>query len=346
MIAAEPAPLGNYAEHQDLSYVLRPDAKGEMHRMKIETGTDLGLRQRDVRRHMERVMGELPNPHARVPLDVRIQESVETEKYTRMKIDYAVEPGSRVPAYLLIPHGLKQAAPAMLCLHPTNFQTGKAQLLGMGGNTSRFYAHELAELGFICLAPDYPGFAEYKYDFKTEGSHYVAGTMKAIWDNVRAIDVLESLPITAHDKIGCIGHSLGGHNTLFTSCFDRRIRCAVTSCGFNAFEDYYGGKLKGWTSDRYMPRIESLFHSDPKQMPFDFPEVLAVMAPRPLLVNAPLRDANFEVVGVRKCEASVRPLYEKFGKSSDLVFRYPDAEHDFPDEVRSEAYQWLSDQLR
>ena len=170
--------------------------------------------------------------------------------------------------------------------------------------------------------------------------------MKAIWDNIRGVDLLESLACVDGEKIGAIGHSLGGHNALFTAAFDQRLRCVVTSCGFNAFEDYYEGNLKGWSSDRYMPRIASQFELSPSRMPFDFPEVLAAIAPRALFVNAPLHDANFAVVGVRKCEQSVRPLYELLGKLQDFKFVYPDAEHDFPEEVRKQAYEWLDEQLR
>ncbi len=104
----------------------------------------------------------------------------------------------------------------------------------------------------------------------------------------------------------------------------------MSSCGFNAFEDYYGGKLKGWTSALYMPRIATVYGSDPKRMPFDFHEVLAAIAPRPLLVNAPLHDANFAVEGVRKCEQAAGIVYTHLNKRKEFKVLYPDAEHDFP----------------
>ncbi len=293
-------------------------------------------------------MGELPDSHRRTPLDVQVISVEKLPSYTRIKLTYAPEPGDRVPAWLLLPNmsalgGPSQFSPtdnqrpSVLCLHPTQFELGKDQLLGLGGKPSRFYAHELAESGYVCLVPDYPGFGEYKYDFATQGKHYASGTMKAIWNNLRGLDLLESLPCVKPDAIGTIGHSLGGHNALFTAAFDVRIRATMSSCGFNAFEDYYGGKLKGWTSDRYMPRIASQFGSDPKRMPFDFHEVLAAIAPRPVLVNAPLHDANFAVAGVRKCEEAVRPLYERFGKAEAFTVLYPDAEHDFPDPIRAQT---------
>ena len=72
--------------------------------------------------------------------------------------------------------------------------------------------------------------------------------MKAIWNNMRAIDLLQTLPEVDGQRIGCIGHSLGGHNAMFTAAFDTRIQALVSSCGFTSFAKYYGGNLKGWTS--------------------------------------------------------------------------------------------------
>ena len=311
----------------------------------LETGFDWGLRRWQILRNMERVMGPLPAPHRRVPLQMKVESEQDAGKYKRLKITYTVEPGDRVPAFLLMPKVLKRKTPAVLCLHPTS-PLGKAQICGLGGKPSRFYAHELAERGFICLAPDYPSFGDYDYDFNATADKYVSGTMKAIWNNVRSLDLLETLPEVDRDRIGCIGHSLGGHNGLFTAAFDQRIRAVVTSCGFNAFASYYGGDLKGWSSDRYMPRIRSQFELSPERMPFDFHEVLAAMSPRPVFINAPLRDSNFAVVGVREAVAAAERVYKFHGKPDRLKVVYPEAEHDFPDDVRQEVYVWLEEQLK
>lgn len=342
-LAAYEPPLPAGIEHQSFATFIPSASSSEP--KPIASALDVGFRRRQIQRQMELVMGPLPTSERRVPLDVKIESAEATEKYTRIKLTYASERGDRVPAWLLVPKDLQRTAPAMLCLHPTHFELGKDQLLGLGGKVSRFYAHELAEHGMVCLVPDYPGFGAYKYDFQTQGRDYASGTMKAIWNNVRGLDLLESLPCVKADSIGCIGHSLGGHNSLYTAAFDVRIRAVMSSCGFNAFEDYYGGNLKGWTSDRYMPRIASQYGSDPKRMPFDFPEVLAAIAPRPLFVNAPLHDSNFAVAGVRKCQAAVEPVYQLLGMGDAVAFVYPDAEHDFPDEVRQQTYAWFEKQL-
>ena len=310
----------------------------------VQNGLDWGFRRAQILQQLQLVMGPLPSPGRRVPLNVEYTSREETEHYVRHHITYQSEAGDRVPAYLLVPHQRSHPAPAVLCLHPTS-PLGKDQVCGLGGEPSRFYAHELAERGFVCLAPDYPSFGEYGYDFAAAPGEYRSGTMKAIWNNVRAVDLLESLEEVDADRIACIGHSLGGHNGLFTAALDQRIRAVVTSCGFNAFEDYSGGDLTGWSSARYMPTIQTDYGADPRRMPFDFHEVLAAIAPRPVFVSAPLHDANFPVEGVRKVIDRVQPVYDLLDAGNRLHVAYPNAEHDFPDEIREQAYEWLENVL-
>jgi acetyl esterase/lipase len=170
--------------------------------------------------------------------------------------------------------------------------------------------------------------------------------MKAIWNNHRAIDLLESLLEVDPDRIGVIGHSLGGHNALFTAAFDRRIKAVVTSCGFTAFHHYYQGDLKGWTSDRYMPRIADVYRNSPDEMPFDFHGVLSAIAPRAIFVCAPLRDNNFAALGVREVEKEASKIFELLKAKDRLIFEYPDEAHDFPSATREKSYEWLDKILR
>ena len=296
---------------------------------------------------MSLAMGKLPQSDRRCPLDLQIHSQTDRGTYDERRISFAPEPGDRVPALLLIPKNVQPKTPAMLCLHQTT-GIGKGEPAGLGGLPNLHYAKELAEDGFICLAPDYPSFGEYSWDFAKQGSAagYVSGSMKAIWNNIRAVDVLQSLPEVDADRIGCIGHSLGGHNSLFTAAFDQRLKAIVTSCGFTGFHDYYGGKLAGWTSDRYMPRIRELYGNDPDRVPFDFPEVLGAIAPRAVFVSAPLHDDNFDNAGVRKVVAEVAKVYAVYGAAEGTLHTaYPDCAHDFPPAVREEVRAWLRKQL-
>jgi dienelactone hydrolase len=321
--------------------LLYRDAAGTLH--PITTAAQWAKRRAHILASMQEVMGPLPAATSRVPLDVRVTEETRTTHFIRKKLTYLAEAGDRVPAYLFIPRQAVARSPAVLCLHQTT-PRGKAEPAGMGPSPDMHYALELANRGYVVLAPDYPSFGDYRYDFRTRP--HQSGTMKAIWNNIRAIDLLQSLPEVDPEQIGCIGHSLGGHNSLFTAGFDTRIKAVVSNCGFTSFTKYYGGNLKGWTSDRYMPRIATIYGSKPEAMPFDFSDVVAALAPRAFLAIAPVHDDNFEVSGVKDVIAAAAPVYELLGGKQKLMAIYPDCAHAFPSESRRAAYAWLDRWLR
>jgi len=329
-----------YSEHQDLSYYL--DSHGQRHA--IRTVADWEIRRPHILAHMQAVMGPLPRPSAPVALDVKTLKEVRLGSLIRRKIAYHTDsPTRRVLAYLFVPAEPKGKVPAILCLHQT-IGIGKEEPAGFGSNVNLQYALQLAQRGYVTLAPDYPSFGEYPEKFDPQEG-YVSGTMRAIYDNSRAIDLLQALAEVDPDRIGCIGHSLGGHNTMFTAAFDRRIKALVSNCGFTRFHKYYNGKLVGWTSPRYMPLIASRYHNDPNQVPFDFAEIVASFAPRAFLASSPIHDDNFEVSGVRDVIAAARPIYSLYGHPENLQANYPDAKHSFPPAAREVAYTFLDRHL-
>ena len=260
----------------------------------VRTPDDWQRRRAHILASMQLVMGPLPDDSRKVPLDTKVLEEATLPKTTRQRITYAAEEGDRVPAYLLIPRGLKGRAPAMLCLHPTS-PAGKDVVAGLTDKPNRSYAIELAQRGYVTLAPDYLRMGENRTDAYALG--YASATMKGIWNHLRAVDLLVSLPQVDAERIGCIGHSLGGHNAIFTAVFEPRITVLVSSCGFDSFLHYYDGAErnwyfgKGWCQIRYMPRLSN-YRGELKAIPFDFPELLGALAPRPVFVNAPLRVAG------------------------------------------------------
>jgi dienelactone hydrolase len=328
-----------YADKKDL--LVYKDGHGREH--PVRSAADWARRRAHILAGMQEAMGPLPDGVRKVPLDVRYLGEERTPHFVRKKLTYAAEKGDRVPAYLLVPVEAQGKLPAVLCLHQT-VKVGKDEPAGLGTNESLRYATHLAERGYVALAPDYPSFGEYAYDFRA--GPYQSGSMKAVWNNMRAVDLLQSLPEVDPERIGSVGHSLGGHNTMFTAVFDCRIKALVSSCGFTSFRKYYGGDLTGWTSDRYMPLIRTKYQLLPERVPFDFPEVVAALAPRAFLACAPVRDDNFEVSGVRDCVAAARPVYELLGAGEKLAAVYPDCKHEFPPAVRREAYGWLDRWLK
>jgi pimeloyl-ACP methyl ester carboxylesterase len=344
----KPPASSHYKEHQDLSYYLRDDGT----RIPIRTAADWQHRRAHILDGMQEVMGVLPHPKSPVPLDVQTEEEHKEDGYTRRKIAYHTDdPKTRTHAWLLLPlppgesrgegasPTVPKRVPAVLCLHQTT-RNGKDSPVGLTDRPTLHYAKELAKRGYVTISPDYPSFGDSKnYDF--DADDYVSGTMKAIYDNTRAIDVLQSLPEVDPNRIGCIGHSLGGHNTLFTAAFDKRIKAAVTSCGFTSSHKYMGGDLKGWASPRYMPLIKTRYNLSPDQVPFDFAEVITAIAPRAVFVVAPLHDDNFEISGVHDVLNAAGPIYKLLGAPENLQAVHPDSAHDFPDAERKLSYEFI-----
>jgi dienelactone hydrolase len=333
--------------------LVRHDASGAV--MPVRTVAEWQQRRAEAVRGLESVMGALPAPKVRAPLDVRVDEEVDCGTFVRRKISYQSEPGSRVPAYLCIPKAALAADfgtkkfPGVLCPHPTDNIVGCGVVVGLGTRPNRAYASELAARGFVTIAPNYPHLAGYAPDLKALG--YASGSMKAVWDNIRALDLLESLPFVRPGKFATIGHSLGGHNSVFTAIFEPRLVAVVSSCGLDSLLDYYGGDPKvwgpgkAWAQERYMPRMAA-YAGRLQDTPWDFFELIGALAPRPVFINAPLRDSNFKWDSVDRIAASAREIYKLYGVPDRLRVEHPDSEHDFPDAMREIAYAMIAEALK
>jgi hypothetical protein len=108
--------------------------------------------------------------------------------------------------------------------------------------------------------------------------------------------------------------------------------------------DYYGGNIKGWVQERYMLRMGD-YLGHPQDVPFDYYELIAALAPRRVFVNAPLRDANFKWDSVDRIAAAAASVFRLYDAGENLTVRHPDSDHDFPDKERLEAYQVIEQTL-
>ena len=340
------APRANAVGTNDWRQLSRTNLLQFVSRGKVATVRsieDWQKRRESIKAAMQEVMGPLPGKEKRCPLDLRVEEESDLGEYVRRLITYAAEPNERVPAYLLIPKNalaVKTKAPAVLALHQTH-PLGQKVVVGLSNSTNDEYGVSLVKRGFVVLAPPYPLLANYHPDLKRLG--YVSGTMKAIWNNIRGLDLLESLPYVQTNGFGAIGHSLGGHNSIYTAVFDERIKVIVSSCGFDSFQDYMNGNIKGWTSERYMPRLLDYPLSG---LPFDFYEVIGALAPRPFFVNAPVGDTNFKWQSVDAVFGEARKIYALYGATSNLQVEHPDCAHLFRRDMQEKAFALIEQVLR
>jgi hypothetical protein len=88
----------------------------------------------------------------------------------------------------------------------------------------------------------------------------------------------------------------------------------------------------------YRGRLEAI--------PFDFHELIGALAPRWVLIIAPLKDSNFRAESVDRIVASARPVFQLYGHPERLQVLHPDIEHDFPPQMREAAFKLLDQVLR
>lgn len=287
-------------------------------------------------------------PHS-CPLDAATTERVDLGDVVREKVRYQVEPGEWAPAYLFLPAGLRERGAAVLCLHQHagQFDLGKSEPSGLAGNPQQFYALELARRGYITLAPDALCFEE-RRDAVLEGAAFerfsaarlsVEGSClqtKMLSDAMRGVDYLLSRPEVNAARIGCIGHSLGGQQTMFTTAMDERIRAAVSSCGFASYVSLFRDRI----NHNYAAYVPGLLRYG------EVGDVLALAAPRPFLVLAGNADRIFPYDGIVASVERARERYRALDAEEKLGFVPVDAGHAFSDDMRQRAYAWFDQWLQ
>ena len=186
------------------------------------------------------ILGEAPNEN-KDPVITDVLSETRRNGYREQKIQFPSGTGDMIKGFLLIPDRATTSSPgpAIIALHSTG--PGASQTVGLDPTENRCYGMELARRGYVVLAIDvisagervYPGYEPYfTNEFYKKYPHWSA-MGKMIYDHKKGLDYLCSLGIVDPQRLGCIGHSLGGYNSFFLQAFDSRIRAGVSSCGLS-----------------------------------------------------------------------------------------------------------------
>lgn len=292
----------------------------------------------DLKEKLRSLLGVVPT---RTPLAAVTLERVDCGPYVREKVEYAVEPGERVRAYICIPKSATPRTAAVFChhQHASNFHLGKSEVVGLAGDPDQKYAAELAGRGFITFAPDAIAFEERNWSGESSGAEYfelasrlvVGKTLlaKVLHDVTVGIDYLYSRPEVAVGHLGFIGHSYGGRMAIWTPAFDERIRASVSHCGCIDYAHSLS-RDAGVQMEFCVPGITELL---------DISDVCAMIAPRPLLLSATTDDVWSR--GAQETYAKVKPQYA----GGPLELKVWDGGHVFTPEMRNYPYRFLAHHL-
>jgi hypothetical protein len=309
-----------------------------------ESKEEWAVWHRNLKEKLVELLGGFP-PN-RCPLRPEILERVEEETYWREKVVFESLEDVSIPAYLLIPKGIKDngKAKALLCLH--GHGRGKDDVVGIVSDEvdrqqnirplNYDYARQFAERGYVVLAPDAMCFGE-RGDISCAWA-FTSGLLLGevlvglrVWDAMRAMDYLESRPEVDAQRIGCVGLSWGGTHTIYTSALDERIKVAVVSGYFSSFKDILIDRA--CCSCQYVPNILKYA---------DLPDIVSLIAPRPLLIENGTRDPLYTLEVVKKEYPRVEKVYHLLEGSDRVDIDLFDGSHRFSGE---KAFDWFDQWL-
>ncbi len=216
---------------------------------------------------------------ADVPLYARELSTEQREGHTRIALDWLVEPGLRVPAWLLIPDGLDGPAPAVLFIHGHSDGARSAAVGDPPWVDDEHHAGalRLAEAGYVVLAPDVRSFGETgtwaEHQHYAELLHFQGLVAYGVFtaDMMRALDVLSARPEVDPERIGVTGLSMGGQLTAYLTALDPRVKAAVVQ----GYLGYQNVSLARRYEDpcQYIPMLDQLM---------DVPDIALLSAPTPV----------------------------------------------------------------
>jgi dienelactone hydrolase len=301
-------------------------------------------------------LGHFPQ---RVPLDPAVGLRFDEGAYTRTLITYSVERGERVSAWLLMPQGTPppDGWPAVLAIHQhdNHYDLGKAEPAGLAGNAMYGYGQELCRRGYVVQCPDLLCFEDRRpafevrqansaldnagYERFTFTRYLLTGSClqtKYLHDLTCAVDLLASLSEVNRERLGVIGHSLGGLEALWLTWYDARITAAVSSCGFGLLRTLVRDSINhGFAT--YVPGILEVC---------DLDALVGALAPRAFLLTAGETDPLFPIDGVRSLVEKAQHHYTQEGEPERFQAILFPAGHSFPDDVKAEAYGFLDRWLK
>ncbi|MGQ9514720.1 MAG: alpha/beta hydrolase family protein [Thermoproteota archaeon] len=297
---------------------------------------------------VKELLGELPKP---APLEPQLISMEETEQYIREKWLIQSEEDCWVPLYLLVPKGHKGKLPAILCAHGHG-EYGKDSVAGVHFNepnrkasisTANYnYGEKMAMAGFVTIMPDWRSFGErvgYHNPYPGRDicnvhfiQHLILGRTlfgANIFDGMRVLDFLTSRDEVDPKRIGCMGLSFGGTMTTYLALLDERIRAADIIC-YATTTEHYAISRPNFCGSQLVPFLYKYA---------DVPDVMAAIAPKPLLIESGASDTCFWIHSALRAHATVKRAYEVIGKPDHLWIEVFPGEHSFSGRVAFDFFK-------
>jgi dienelactone hydrolase len=305
----------------------------------VHSLADWEARRGEYRRQLQEMLGLWPMPE-RTDLKPVITGKLDQADFTVEKLYFQALPKLYVTANLYLPKKLEQPAPAIL------YVCGHSRVVTNGvscGNKVAYQRHGawFARNGYVCLMIDTLQYGE------IQGRHHGTYTDKQWWWNcrgytpagveawfgIRALDYLCSRPEVDKERIGMTGRSGGGSYTWTVAALDERVKVAAPVAGMTDLRNQVvDGCIEG--------HCDCMFFLNTYR--WDFPQVAALIAPRPLLICNSDKDSLFPLDGVVRLYDQTRRIYQLYGKTNLLGLLITEGPHADTQDLQLPVFRWFN----
>jgi dienelactone hydrolase len=263
-------------------------------------------------------------------LNAKIYDKIIFDDFSVEKVVFESFPGFFVTGNLYRPLEKKGPFPAILNPHG-HWDNGRLEHSEKSDIPTR--CANFAKMGFVAFAYDMLGFQD-----SIQANHLYGGFIQELWcagafgiqlwNSIRSIDFLETLPDVDSDKIGCTGASGGGTQTFFLSAIDKRIKAAVPVNMISAH-------MQGGCNCEDSPGL---------RIDTNNVEIAAMTAPTPMLIISCTGDWTKNTPNVEF--PAIHSVYDLYGKGHEIEYFYQEADHNYNKQSRERAYNWFARKLQ
>ncbi len=312
----------------------------------INTLEDWTSRRMQYRQQLFEMLGLKPLP-TRTDLKATITGKVDHESFTVENVHFQSRPGLYVTGNLYLPKQRRGRLPAILyvCGH------GRVKKDGVSFGNKVHYQHHgawFARNGYVCLTIDTLQLGEIEgihhgtYGVRRDGGYhqqwwwncrgYTSAGVEA-WNCIRALDYLQTREEVDPDRIGVTGRSGGGAYSWWIAALDDRIKAAVPVAGITDLTNHVvNGCVEGHCDCMYTVNTYR----------WDYAQVAALVAPRPLLISNSDKDRIFPLDGVVRVHSLVKKIYDLYGKPEHLGLQITEGPHKDTQQLRVHAFHWFN----
>ncbi len=305
----------------------------------IQTSEDWTSRASELRRQAQEMLGLDPWPE-RGELHAQTTGRIERENFVVEKVHFQSLPGLYVTGNLYLPKSQTGPAPAVLyvCGH-SRVKQGDTSY----GNKTHYQYHGIwfARNGYVCLTIDtiqlgeiegihHGTYSEGHWWWNSRG--YTPAGVEC-WNGIRALDYLQTRPEVDPDRLGVTGRSGGGAYSWWIAALDERIKAAVPVAGITDLTNHViDGCVEGHCDCMYLVNTYR----------WDYAQLAALVAPRPLLIANTDSDPIFPLDGVERLHAQVRRIYRLLGADDRLGLFISPGPHQDTQELQVAAGRWFN----